>query len=139
MEEATLFEVTISQAQGRVPVSILRLEGRFDTGGSELFDRRAKEVIEAGASDVLVDMSRVEFMSSAGLRCIHNLFYQLHPEGSEEHKRILDEGIRMGTYKAAHMKLLNPNKRVQETIRMVGIDMYMDILSGDSESAVNTF
>jgi anti-sigma B factor antagonist len=134
-----LFEVTISQAQGRVPVSILRLEGKFDAIGADEFDRRAKEVVEAGAKNVLVDMSQVEYMSSAGLRCIHNLFYQLHPEGSEEYNRIIDEGIPKGTYKAPYMKLLNPNKRVQESLRMVGIDMYMDILSGDAKRAVGAF
>jgi anti-anti-sigma factor len=134
-----LFEVTISQAQGRVPVSILHLQGKFDANGSDLFDRRAREVVEAGALDVLIDMNQVEYMSSAGLRSIHNLFYQLHPEGSDEYKRIVEEGIPKGTYKAPHMKLLNPNKRVRESLRMVGIDMYTDILSGDVKGAVGAF
>jgi len=134
-----LFNVTISQAHGRVPVSILHLQGKFDTNSSDLFDRRAKEVVEAGARNVLIDMSQVDYMSSAGLRSIHNLFYQLHPEGSDEYKRIVDEGIPKGTYKAPHMKLLNPNKRVLESLRMVGVDMYMDILSGDVKGAVGTF
>jgi len=134
-----LFQVTISQAQGRVPVSILQLAGKFDTNAADEFDRQAREVVEAGAKDVLVDMSQVEYMSSAGLRCIHNLFYQLHPQGSEEYNRIVNEGIPQGTYKAPHMKLLNPNKRVKESLRMVGIDMYMDILSGDAKGAVGAF
>jgi len=134
-----MFEVSISQAQGKVTVTILSLKGNFDAAGADVFDKRAREIIQEGAKDVLLEMSGVDFMSSAGLRSIHDLFYSLHPEGSQEHKRILEEGVRKGTYKAPHLKLLNPQKRVQESLKAVGVNMYMDILSSDELSAIDSF
>jgi hypothetical protein len=117
----------------------MMLKGDFDSAGADVFDVRTRELVDADARDVLIEMSQVDFMSSAGLRSIHNLFYKLHPEGSEEHKRILKEGVRKGTYKAPHLKLLNPQKRVLESLKAVGVDMYMSILSGDELKAVETF
>ena len=134
-----MFEITISEAEGRVPVTIMHLKGDLDALGADVLDAQIEQFNKGQTSDVLVDMDAVPYMSSAGLRSIHNLFYSLHPEGSDEHKRILDEGVRKGTYKAPHMKLLNPSKRVRELLEMVGIDMYMEILTGDETTAVNSF
>ena len=134
-----MLDISVTQAQGRVPVTVMHLKGDFDTVGCEVFDARSQEVIAAGATDVLLDLTAVPFMSSAGLRAMHRLFYQLHPEGSEEHKRILNEGVRQGIYKAPHMKLLNPAPRVLEMLKLVGVDMYMDILTGNEAKALKSF
>jgi len=87
----------------------------------------------------LLDLTDLQFISSAGLRSLHTLFYDLHPEGSEEFQRILNEGVREGTYKAPHLKLLNPGSRVREFLEMSGVEMYMTILSGDVMEALNDF
>ena len=134
-----MLEITVTQAQGRVPVTVMHLKGDFDTNGAEVFDARAQEVTAAGAANVLVDLTAVPFMSSAGMRSIHRLFYQLHPEGSEEHKRIMNEGVRMGTYKAPHVKLFNPAKRVLELLQLTSADMYIDILTGKEAQAIAAF
>ena len=134
-----MFDVSLSQAQGRVPVTIMSLKGSFDSAGADTFDARTREIVDSGARDVLIDMGQVSYMSSVGLRSIHTLFYHLHPEGSEEYRLILEEGVRKGTYKAPHLKLLNPQKRVLESLKAVGVDMYMSILTGDELKAVNTF
>lgn len=128
-----MLEITVRQLQGRVPVTVMRLKGDLDSAGTEVFDARSQEIITAGAKDVLVDLTHVPFMSSAGIRSMHRLFNQLHPEGSEEYKRIMDEGVRKGTYKAPHMKLFNPSKRVLNLFEMMSMDMYMDILTGKEE------
>jgi anti-anti-sigma regulatory factor len=125
-----MLEISLTQVQSRVPVTVMHLKGDLDTTGCEVFDARAQEVVAAGAKDVLIDLTHVPFVSSAGIRSIHRLFYQLHPEGSAEHKRIMDEGIRQGTYKAPHMKLFNPSPRVFNLLEMMSMDMYIDILTG---------
>ena len=134
-----MFEISLSQVKGRKPVTVMALRGDLDAYGADLFDSQAREVVAAGAKDVLLEMSEVPFMSSAGIRSIHNLFYQLHPKESEEYKRILNEGVRQGTYKAPHMKLLNPRSNVRRALEMTGLDLYMAILNGDQMEAVNTF
>jgi anti-anti-sigma factor len=138
-EEHTMLEISATQAQGREPVTVMHLKGDFDAVGCEVFDACAQEIIAAGATNVLIDLTDVSFMSSAGMRAINRLFYQLHPEGSQEHKRIMNEGIRKGTYKAPHLKLLNPAERVLDLLKLTGVDMYMDILNGKVEKAVKAF
>ena len=125
-----MLEISVTQVQSRVPVTVMHLKGDFDSAGCDVFDSRSQEIVAAGAKDVLVDLTHVPFVSSAGIRSLHRLFYQLHPEGSEEYKRIIDEGIRKGTYKAPHMKLFNPSPRVFNLLEMMSMDMYIDILTG---------
>ena len=134
-----MLEISLKQAQGRVPVTVMHLKGTFDTPGAEIFDASAAQVIAGGAKNVLVDLGKVDFMSSVGIRAIHRLFYQLHPEGTEEYQRIMNEGVRQGIYKAPHMKLLSPTARVLEILKMVGVDLYMEILTGDVDKAVKSF
>lgn len=137
-----MLEISVEQIQGRVPVTVMHLKGDLDSAGSEAFDARSQEIMAAGTTDVLVDLTHVPFMSSAGIRSLHRLFNQLHPEGSDEYKRIMDEGVRQGTYKAPHMKLFNPVPRVFNLFEMMSIDMYIDILTGkeaELKEVVNVF
>jgi anti-anti-sigma regulatory factor len=135
-----MLEISISQAVGGPkPVTIMYLKGNIDAATVELFDMKAREIIESGAQDVLLDLSDVQFVSSAGLRSLHKLFYDLHPEDSVEFHRIINEGVRKGTYKAPHMKLLNPSSRVMEFFEMSGVEMYITILRGDVLEALDDF
>lgn len=134
-----MFKISLSQEQGRIPVTIMTLKGDLDAYGADLFDAQTRDVIAGGAKDVLLELSEVPFMSSAGIRCIHNLFYQLHPKESEEYQRILNEGVRQGIYKAPHLKLLNPSSDVRRALEMTGLGLYMAILNGDQTEAVYTF
>ena len=134
-----MFEISTSEGYGHKAVAIIHLKGEFDAAAADQFDAQAKEMVDEGAEDVLVDLSNLTYMSSTGFRSLHNLFYMLHPEGSEEHKRVMDEGVRKGTYKAPHLKLLNPNKRVMDLLTMVSADMYLEIIQGDLLNAVGAF
>jgi len=134
-----MLEIITTKLNARVPVTIMHLKGNLDAAGSDIFDSYTQEVIAEGANDVLVDLNGVTFISSAGVRSLHRLFYQLHPEGSEEYRRILDEGVRKGIYKASHMKLRAPVSRVTDPLRVMGVDLYMDILNVDEKEAVKSF
>ncbi len=130
-------EITISQAQGRVPVSIIRLKGDLDYLSADDFDAQAQKVVENGAKDILVDLSGVAFMSSVGIRSINKLYDLVHKSESEEKKAVY-KGVLSGTYKAPHLKLLCPNLRVLESIKMIGLDMYIDIFE-EEQKAVAAF
>ncbi len=49
---------------------IVALSGRMDATSVSLFEERCKEQLEKGFSKVLVDMTELEYISSAGLRGI---------------------------------------------------------------------
>ena len=126
-------EIIISQAQGRVPVTIMRLKGDLDYLSADNFDAQARKLVENGARDILVDLSGVAFMSSVGIRSLHMLYDLVHADESEEKKAVY-KGVLSGTYKAPHFKLLNPTRRVHNTLTTVGLDMYIDIFKDEQEA-----
>ncbi len=130
-------EIIVSQAQGRVPVTIMRLKGDLDYISADDFDAQARKAVENGAKDILIDLSGVAFMSSVGFRSIDNLYDLVHRDESEKKKDVF-QGIASGTYKAPHLKLLCPNNRVHESIKMIGLDMYIDIFE-DEQKAIAAF
>ena len=66
--------ITTSQIQGDVSVTVLHLKGHLHgpTEG-ELLDR-ARQAHEDGAKYLLLDLSELEVLASAGLRAIQNIF-----------------------------------------------------------------
>ena len=131
-------QFTTAQVPGHEHIVIIRLNGDLDAESAEDFDHKAALVVEGGASDVLLDLSELVFMSSAGIQAMNTLYYNLHPVGSQEEKKAISKGIRAGTYEAPHLKLLNPNERVQHVLRMAGLDMYIGAYQ-DEDIAVLAF
>jgi anti-anti-sigma factor len=131
-------EITASTVQGKVPVSEIFLKGDLDASSAEAFNDATAKLVEGGAKNILIDMSGVPFMSSAGIRSLHALYISLHPTGSEGEKDAVYKGISAGTYSAPHLKLLNPNKKVTEAIKLSGLDMYLKIYHNEQE-AVEAF
>src|SRR5574341_98110 len=97
-------EITVTTEQGRVPVTVFHINGDLDSGTYEHFEKQAKEAIKAGTRYLLLDLTNAPFVSSAGLRAVHEVFNQLRtasPDVSDEEMR---KGINAGTYKSPHLK-----------------------------------
>ncbi len=127
-------EIFISELQGRVPVRKLHLKGDLDANSADYFNKSAEQVVAEGSTNILVDMSEVPFMSSAGIRSLHALYTKLHPMGSEQDKDSVYKEVSAGTYSAPHLKLLNPNRKVAEAIKMSGLDMYLKVYQSEQEA-----
>ena len=122
---ATL-NIMVGEAQGNVPVTILRLEGDIDAATQKALQDKATEVVGGGATHILLDMSGVNYMGSAGFRAIHALTNMLSSEESST------------LSKSPHLKLLNPTDAVARVIKTLGFDVYLDIYQ-DRDEAVNSF
>jgi anti-anti-sigma factor len=118
-------EITVSQEQGRVPVTVIHLKGNVDSSSYEEFQTRADQVVADGAKDLLLDLREVPYMSSAGLRVLNQLYNALGKGGANADS--VSKGVSAGTYKSPHLKLLSPSARVLETLKMSGYDMFLDI------------
>ncbi len=55
----TGFNILVGEEQGNVPVTVLRVEGDIDASTHKTLESKASEVIEAGASNILLDPVRV--------------------------------------------------------------------------------
>ncbi len=133
-------EINVSTENGRMPVTLLHIHGNLDSSTFEEFQGKADELIENGARHMLVDLSRVPFISSAGLRVLHHVFNKLrslHPDENLNDEEIR-KGISAGTYKSPHLKLLSPSKDSRSTLEMGGFDMYIEIYD-DLKKAIASF
>jgi len=130
-------DIVVSKEQARVPVTILTLTGRLDATSHEQLRAVAEKEIKAGSRQMLLDFSGVEYMSSAGIRTINQIFDMLRPHTMSSDEA-MQKGVRDGSYKSPNLKLVNPRAVVLESMKMVGIDMFLEI-HHDFKSALAAF
>ena len=133
-------EIKAYVENGKVPVTIMHVDGNIDSASYQAFKAKAEELIHEGARHILVDLSHAPFVSSAGLRAFHEIFNQLrklHPDanlGEDEMKK----GIAAGTYKSPHFKLLNLSNETKTAFQLSGFDMFIESFT-DLKTAVQSF
>jgi anti-anti-sigma factor len=133
-------EIKVSTEEGRVPVTLMHVDGNIDSSSYEAFQKKVEESIQGGARHFLVDLAHVKFVSSAGLRALHNLFNELRaldPESNLTDEQV-KQGISTGTYKSPHLKLLNLSPETRTAFEMAGFDMFIETYS-DLKTAVASF
>lgn len=131
-------EIAVSHVQGRVPVTVFRIKGEIDVNSYEQLQAQAQAAVQAGARDVLLDLTEVPYISSSGLRAIHHIFTLVRTDSPAESDPALSKGLRDGTWKSPHFKLLNPQPSVLEILKTTGFDMYLEI-HRDLNDAVASF
>lgn len=133
-------ETKVFTESGRVPVTVIHVDGNIDSGTYEQFLARANELIKSGVRHILVDLSHSKFVSSAGLRAVHDIFNQLR--GFDLDSNLSDEevkkGISAGTYKSPHLKLLNLSPEARVAFETAGFDMFIETFT-DMKTAVASF
>jgi anti-anti-sigma factor len=130
--------VTVKQEDGRVPVTVVQVAGETDSASANEFEKKVMEVIDAGARYLVLDLSKVPYMSSAGLRVLQQVFDKLRSLSSGESNKEMYRQINDGSFKSPNLKLLNPTKEVMEVLKMSGFDMLISI-ENDLETAVASF
>jgi anti-anti-sigma factor len=124
--EMGAMSILVGQEQGNVLVTVLKIEGDIDAGTYKDLQDKASEMIEAGTSNILLDLGLVEYMGSAGFRAIHAIANMLNKEQKE------------GMYKSEHVKLLNPKGEVARVIKTLGFDSFLEIHE-DRNGAIASF
>jgi len=131
-------EISVMQEQGRIPVTVLQLEGKADSASAPEFEKKVMEVIDAGARSLVLDLKKVPYMSSAGLRVLQEAFSKLRSFSENESNKEMYRQIADGSFKSPHLKLVNPTKEVMEVLKMSGFDMLVSI-EKDLDTAVASF
>jgi anti-anti-sigma regulatory factor len=134
MEE---LEITVSQEQGRASVTVFHLKGRVNLGTAELLLAKAQEAIQAGARYVLLDLSEVLSVTSAGLRAFHQMVLSLRDASSAEGVEAT-QAAGESVLKSPHLKLLNPIPDVRRVLQIAGFDMFLEI-HDDVKDAIASF
>ncbi|MCB0119748.1 MAG: STAS domain-containing protein [Anaerolineales bacterium] len=133
-------EIKVFNENGRVPVTILHVDGDIDSSNYQMFQSRAEELIEGGARHFLIDLTHSKFVSSAGFRAInslHNKLREIHPDENLSDEEI-NAGIKAGTYKSPHLKVLNLSEEAMTAFTMAGFNLYIETFT-DQKTAVASF
>ena len=113
---------------------MIEIAGKTDSSSSDELLVKLLKVIDGGARYLLLEMSKMPYISSAGLRVLHEVFDKLRELAPEENEKEMYEKIRDGSFKSPNLKLLNPTKEVMEVLRMSGFDMLVSIENNRKEA-----
>ncbi|MBL8101616.1 MAG: STAS domain-containing protein [Anaerolineales bacterium] len=131
-------DIKVTTEQGRVPVTILHIKGEIDSATYQTFQSAAEKLIADGARHLLIDLQDAPYISSAGLRALHNLFNKLRAI----HKDVNDDELRLrmkaGTYKSPYLKVANLSPQVKDAFELSGFETYIEVLD-DINKAVASF
>ena len=126
--------ITASQVQGQVPVTILHLRGHLHGNTEPELLERARQALEDGSKYLLLDLSGVEVLTSAGLRAIHNIFNLFTPHSD----RALLKQHGDEPYKSPYFKLFCPNPNVYYVLNIAGF-LQNILIYNNMEEATNSF
>jgi anti-anti-sigma factor len=113
--------VKVSQAQGRVPVTVLQLQDRVNMGNSAELEQAAREAFAAGGRDMVIDLYKVPSLTSAGVRSIVVIYKMLAHTKDQ----------------ARHLKLVNPTMDVREVLDVAGLLKYIDVFNSLDEAVAS--
>jgi anti-anti-sigma factor len=134
--------ISVSQAQGNVPVTVVKLDGQLDGQNYQELITRAQELYASGTRDFLLDLSDLTYISSAGLVALHSVALLARgeevpdPEGGWSAYRSMGRSAEAGLQK--HVKLLNPRSEIMGVLDMVGFGNVFEIFT-NLDDAVKSF
>lgn len=120
-------QITISQQAGHVPVTVLHIRGEVDVNSYEQLQEQAAASLGQGSTNLVLDLTQVTFLSSSGLRAIHQIFNDMRAGQPDEGDEAVRAGVRDGTFHSSHLKLANPNRNVMAALKTAGFDMFLEI------------
>jgi len=134
--------MSVSQAQGNVPVTVIKLDGQLDGQNYQELITKSQELYKAGTHDFLLDLSDLTYISSAGLVALHSMALLARgeelpdTEGGWSTYRSMGRSSEAGIQK--HVKLLNPRSEVMGVLDMVGFSNVFEIYT-DLDEAIKSF
>lgn len=134
-------EITSSVIHGTVPVTVLHLDGRMDGSNYQDLIDMAREQYESGARDLLLDLGKLTFISSAGISALHRtalIFSGKRTADMEEGWAAFRAMKRDSGGGQQHVKLLNLGEQVRRTLDTVGFSSFFEI-HDDLQKAVASF
>ena len=108
-------KIGISHEDGEKAVTVMRLNGSLDANTQGNLESKAREAVDAGAQYLILDMSAVDYLGSAGMRAIHAITNLLSPE---------DPRMR-----SSHLKVLNPSPAAEKVFKTLGFDAFIEVHS----------
>lgn len=117
-------KITFEQRQAAVPVTVFSIRGWLDGQSEDQLLEAARIAYEAGARYLLIDMSDLDTITSAGIRAIQKLYQMYTPKEDR--------------FKIAHLKLCSAPPQIYNVLGVTGflqnVPMYENL-----EGALDSF
>lgn len=132
----------IETVEGSTLLTVLRLHGRLDGSNFESLIKKGQSLYAEGVRALLLDMSDLTFMSSAGMVALHSLVLLMRGEASpnleEGWETMRSIGRDVSSVGQNQVKLLNPQAKVLNTLQISGMDRFFEIYTSEKE-AIGSF
>lgn len=93
---------------------VLKIEGRIDAASAAILDAKLEGHLDKEAKTILLDFSKVEYLSSAGMRILLSV-----------NKRLQEKGGFLGLYSL--------RETVREIIKLAGFEKILTIFADEKE------
>ncbi len=117
-------KITSEQMQAGVPVTVFHISGWLDAQSEVQFLEAARLAYDGGARYILIDMSDLDTLTSAGMRALQKVYQMFTPREDQ--------------FKVAHLKLCNAPPQIYNVLGITGflqnIPMYESM-----DAALETF
>ena len=139
-----MLNITVDKEEGRVPVTVLRLQGELDASNYESVIAQTEELYADGTRDLLLDLQNVDFVSSSGLIGLHTMALIMRgetladPEEGWAAFRAVSRDMLKSSDEEVHFKLLKPQPVVGKVLDTSGFSDFMPVYD-DEETAVASF
>jgi len=136
-------ETTIELATGRVPITILALEGELDASNFNELIATARQLYDTGTRHLLLDLTDLRFMASSGLVALHSILRLMHGEAPPDpdagwgalHSLGLDV---TGGQGQTEVQLCAPQAAVERVLTRTGLSQLF-VVHPDRSSAIAAF
>jgi anti-anti-sigma factor len=116
--------ISSEQMQAEVPVTVLQLRGWLDAQSEEQLLEAARSSYDGGARYLLIDLSELDTLTSAGMRALQKVYQIFTPK--EDH------------FKIAHLKLCNAPPQIYNVLGITGFLQNIPMYESQ-ESALQSF
>ena len=132
-------DITVSIHSAEHPIAIMKLNGEINAATYMEVVDKAQELFGNPARYLIIDLSGVSTVSSAGLVGLHKI--ALVYSGDPNMQVDKDESRPDFTHSSdarKFVKLLNPKPEVDEALKMAGLRLFFKVYN-DLESAIRSF
>ena len=117
-------KISSENTQADVPVTVFRLRGWLDAQSEEQLLEAARTAYDGGARYLLIDMSDLDTLTSAGMRALQKVYQIFTPKEDQ--------------FKMAHLKLCNAPPQIYNVLGITGFVQNIPMYESQ-EAALQSF
>jgi anti-anti-sigma regulatory factor len=137
-------DITIEMVTSDVPVTIMRLAGELDASNYQEVIARVQGLYGEGVRRLLLDLSDLRFVSSAGLVALHSAALIMRgqeppdPEEGWDVFHAMGHEVEAQPDPNANLKIVHPQTRVARVLDVSGFSRQLEVYD-ERDSALSSF